>query len=539
MSLSFLKNMNKLSISLLSIVSLSLISCSNTIKINSDFSYASTTYQKNGQDYSLSMNTLYTNQGNPHYDSFSKQRVLVVPLGFVDEGLQNIQTKENITKIKTVFFGGLEETSKVGGYYSVKEFYEQSSYGKSSFEGDVLDNWIIYPKTSSEFLENYKNEPVLGDGASKYVREYYISEYNKPNHGQLGENAHPLTYYDQNNDGFIDLLWIIHSHKSSMTNLTTWWSYVNYKNTSQNILNPEVKTYGFASIDTLTKGYNGYDSHLLIHETGHAYGLLDYYDYSNNWSPLGKIDMMDSNVGDHNAFSKFTLGWLSPLVINDDAIITLRDTSKTGDCFILPSPNYNNTVFDEYIMVEFISPNGFCYNDYSDSFGFTEPGVRITHCDARVFKDNHDAYLSNNPENGHFLRINNTKGGREGLKIDSDYFIASSGKKNFFSLLSLIECKVKEDYNCLNNYSYQASNETLFKKGDYLNLTEKNKYTTLFLPSETNMWNKAKTINGWKNSTTQNQQIDESYTINFSLEILDIIIDDNANYSVKIKIEKN
>ena len=50
------------------------------------------------------------------------------------------------------------------------------------------------------------------------------------------------------------------------------------------------------------------DAHTVVHETGHALGLLDYYSTGYDGStPAAGIDMMDHNVGDHNAYSKWTL----------------------------------------------------------------------------------------------------------------------------------------------------------------------------------------------------------------------------------------
>ena len=54
----------------------------------------------------------------------------------------------------------------------------------------------------------------------------------------------------------------------------------------------------------------------VIHETGHVLGLPDYYSASTqtggaSWpSGIMGSDMMMDNVGDHNGFSKWLLGWL-------------------------------------------------------------------------------------------------------------------------------------------------------------------------------------------------------------------------------------
>jgi len=66
---------------------------------------------------------------------------------------------------------------------------------------------------------------------------------------------------------------------------------------------------------------NGYyspniDAHMLVHETGHMLGLEDYYSYSGLENPCGGVDMMDLNVGDHDAYSKMVLGWVNPYVVD-------------------------------------------------------------------------------------------------------------------------------------------------------------------------------------------------------------------------------
>ena len=61
------------------------------------------------------------------------------------------------------------------------------------------------------------------------------------------------------------------------------------------------------------------DPLVTIHETGHALGLPDYYDYEPGNGPdggVGGLDMMDINWGDHNVFSKWLLDWLTPQVMS-------------------------------------------------------------------------------------------------------------------------------------------------------------------------------------------------------------------------------
>ena len=168
-----------------------------------------------------------------------------------------------------------EEMEKLGAWESLATFYNKSSYGKSVFEGAVLPTWVTYEGTSAQFMS--KSGGNLGPYASDYARNWYIAEYAKENHGALGADAKPLKYFDNNGDGFIDLIWIVYSHPTGSTE--DWWAYVTYTGNSSNKTKPTVKTLGFASIDWMDKAFGGYDPHTFIHETGHTYGLDDYYDY--------------------------------------------------------------------------------------------------------------------------------------------------------------------------------------------------------------------------------------------------------------------
>lgn len=506
------------------------------VKTNEDFEKARISYtDANGNEFPLTRNTLYTNSGDPHLDSTQPQRVLVIPFGFGNGKYD--ETPERLEKINKVFFGTDEEMEELGAWTSVASYYSRSSYNKAKFEGKVIPTWVIWNGTEQAACN--------GVTAAEYGVNWYRTEYAKENHGALGADAEPLSYFDANNDGFIDLTWVVYSHPT--TNTGEWWAYVTYTSNKAGATdNPNVKTLGFASIDWMDKKYQGYDSHTYIHETGHTFGLDDYYDYNSYWSPFGKVDMMDSNLGDHNAYSKFSLGWVQPWIVDDSAEITLRSTTLTGDCFVLPSTNYNGTAFDEYLMVEFCTPEGLNEADYKNAnegiVGFNKPGVRVSHVDARVYgKSGRDTYLIDNPEEGYDIRIGNSKGGRIGIKVDGDYWPTAQGSKEGKNMahLTIIESSFDRSKNPLNDSGYTATNSSLFKEGERLNFT--GAWAEVFMPSGTNLWNKAKSITSWTkdgNKDAQNFTIDTTMTIDYSLRVLSIEKVD-GEYIAKIRVTKS
>src|SRR5574344_2239049 len=138
------------------------------------------------------------------------------------------------------------------------------------------------------------------------------------------------------------------------------------------------------------------DSHTYIHEMGHVLGLIDYYNTDNGkYGPLGRIDMMDYSIGDQNAMSKMLLNWTRPIQVTGEGDVTINIFSATGDC-ILMSNSWNGSALDEYILLEFYSPNGLNYIDSYQSWGDaklpSQPGIKMYHIDARAgFYTNNNA----------------------------------------------------------------------------------------------------------------------------------------------------
>ena len=218
------------------------------------------------------------------------------------------------------------------------------------------------------------------------------------------------TQFDIDHDGLIDGVWLVYGcpnqKNASGLDQKLFWAY-NYKDYSVDVNNTSILTtspvgysYCWASYDFMDFGdygaaANKVDAHTYIHETGHLMGLEDYYvaakeEGEQNYGPMGGLDMMDYNILDHNAWSKYAYGWIKPYVVDDSCEIVLKPSCTSGEAIILPTTGgFNGSAFDEYIMMEFYTPD---LLNYQDSFvgyssyphGFTENGVRIYHVDARL-----------------------------------------------------------------------------------------------------------------------------------------------------------
>ena len=69
--------------------------------------------------------------------------------------------------------------------------------------------------------------------------------------------------------------------------------------------------------------------------------------------------MQDYNVGGHDPFSSYALGWGKAYIPAESMTINLKPFATSGEMILL-TPNFNkyNSPFDEYILLEYYTPTG-------------------------------------------------------------------------------------------------------------------------------------------------------------------------------------
>jgi M6 family metalloprotease-like protein len=416
---------------------------------------------------SITLDSYRQSSGNFGLPSTGDVKLLVIPVTFTDYRCGNlcVTRKEQIRK---TFFGTANETS----WHSVKSYYEASSYGNLTLTGVVTD-WFDSSWSSSQFAsltttegdypEAFDPTWAMLDAAVAWYKSYSGSD---------------LTEYDTDFDGFIDSVYLVYNNPNA-TNAVystagedvywayTYWHYNNFGN--QNLSSPVGMTLVWSSFDFMFEGYgpNGLDAHTYIHELGHAFGLDDYYTYSeNDWGAAGGLDMMDYNILDHNAFSKYLLGWTNPYVLTTTqttTTITLNAFASSGDFFLLGN-SWNGSAFDNYLVFEYYTPTGLNEKDSQAAYpgnnvrGFTVPGVKIYHVDARLGK-----YANSTGAFGGYTDTLN-------VGFSNYTYIAHSNSIDYsqnenFKLLHLLE---ESGTNTFVDGEL-ASNATLFRAGDTFN----------------------------------------------------------------------
>jgi M6 family metalloprotease-like protein len=264
---------------------------------------------------------------------------------------------------------------------SLRNFYDRSSYGQLTISGDVL-GWYQAPYARATVAETDAGRQNL----IKEALSYYDAQ------------GHDFSQYDNDGDGTIDYLCVFwtgpHGEWASF-----WWGYYTWFSDSTYRLDGKRLTnyswqwelYGYPS--------GSFNPSTIIHETGHALGVPDYYDYDDAIGPrggVGGLDIMDGS-GDHNSFSKFMLDWIVPTVVADGSqTVSLRASGLYPDA-VLFFPGASAGIFDEYFMVQ----NR--YRAGNDTYLFTgSDGLVVWHIDARLDSWSYD-YLYDNSYTEHKL----------------------------------------------------------------------------------------------------------------------------------------
>jgi M6 family metalloprotease-like protein len=422
----------------------------------------------------------------PHLNN---PKILVVPVAFTDYTCGLALDCDAITqKINKAFFGTSEDTP----YESVRSYYYKSSYGNITIDGTMTPiyntnmtttNWAREKRTGREFDEYY--HPAGG------LTEDVIAWYKNLTSSNLNE-------YDGNGDGWIDAVYLLYLAPAYPNNPNyptdvreRFWAYVywNYNNLSlSDEVSPVPFTFSFLGYDFMNEGYGDtqIDAITYIHETGHILGLTDYYSYDTDakaWGPAGGLDMMDNNILDHNAYSKFVLEWINPYVIDNTkqvTTLTIEPFESSGDAIIVKN-DFNGSPYDNYLILEYFTPTGLNQKHSVAPYagnniqGFTESGVKIYHVDSR--------FAAYDSDTGDFIEFRDEIILPEGEELPEYYDIVNSnsvtrhnGDMTYMKLLHLLEANGQ---NTLIEGA-RATNNTLFQEGDSFNPLKHFSSMTLF-----------------------------------------------------------
>ena len=119
-----------------------------------------------------------------------------------------------------------------------------------------------------------------------------------------------------------------------------WWSYkTSWTDSSYTVDGSALGSYSWNWVGGNYAAVAPFQPYVIMHETGHGLGLPDYYDYDDTVGPnggVGGLDMMDSNWGDHNSFSKWIFDWITPTVVaTGSQTLTLNPSGTSQDAVVI------------------------------------------------------------------------------------------------------------------------------------------------------------------------------------------------------------
>lgn len=307
------------------------------------------------------------------FSSHGTQRTFTLLLAFEDAPAPEHQSKE-------VIYNHIHGEGDPDRYpiESLTNFYKRSSYGQLTITGDVLD-WYTTPYPRDEVV----SEREVIKEALRY-------------HAEQGVD---FSQYDNDGDGDIDYFSVIWTGEVGEW-ASTWWGHQTSMYDPDFILSG--KTFGTYSWQWLSwdNANDDFDPQVLIHETGHALGLPDYYDYDVDVGPpveIGVNDMMRNNLADHNSFSKFLLGWITPKVVGSGSeTVSLAPSSTSQDALIIMPELTLEKGLSEYFVVQHRD------REQNDSH-MSSTGLLIWHVDATLKHGNFE--FNNSYSDHHLIRL--------------------------------------------------------------------------------------------------------------------------------------
>ena len=447
--------------------------------------------------------------------------LLVIPVWFNDSSSFIASSKKEHIRdeIRKAYFGTNEET----GWRSVKTFYEEESHGALSLSGTVSSWYEV-----SNSYTYYGSENSSGTKTSSLVKNatnWYFT--NNPSDSRKN--------YDKDGDGYLDGVMLIYGapdysalNKSNYDNL---WAYCYWlqETTQKNVNKPGPNVFFWASYDFMYSRGDAYfhtnvassiygsgdtqhcsvDAHTYIHEMGHMFGLEDYYDYSNNgYDPAGGFSMQDHNVGGHDPFSAFALGWGEAYAPTSTMTINLKPFTSSGEMILLSNATTSGSrsPFDEYLLLEFYTPTGLNKfdTDYlycgSGPQGASASGIRLWHVDARLawytnVNPNAAPSITNDPtKSGGTVTMGMSNTYSDGTQYTEGYLSPLGSSYYNYNVLQMIRNNTTLNYKPTTGKG--LSNEHLFRTGETFTMS---KYSKQF-------------VNSGKLNT--NQALNFSFTVN-------------------------
>lgn len=251
---------------------------------------------------------------------------------------------------------------------SVRDCFTENSYGLMTLESTVTA-WVTLPETEAYYAHGNSglggSYPSNSQGMVKHCLD-------------LVDPLIDFGDFDTDNDGFIDAISVVHSGYGAETGGGggNWiWSHRwslfqlpggRWTSADTNGLGVNVKVFDYHTEPALwgTSGTQISRIGVIVHETGHFFGLPDLYDTNGGGEGIGSFCMMANSWGfsgsqlnppHFSAWCKLFLGWATPTIITTPGVYTAPQVATNPVIFRIN----NGYPSGEYLLIENRQPVGF------------------------------------------------------------------------------------------------------------------------------------------------------------------------------------
>ena len=274
---------------------------------------------------------------------------IVILMRFSNHGGRTLPSKSDFGKIFNSP-GGDPTLAPTG---SVRDVYLENSYGKLRLNSTIY-GWVTLPKTEQYYADGNAGR---GPKVKEAIRDAL----------ELADPLINFSGFDKDSDGFVDAIAFVHSgygaewggSDSDGTPYTgrIWshrWSIPTWTSDEGIKVRPYHINPGLWS----TSGSNPGRIGVICHETGHFFGLPDFYDTGGGGSGIGSWGMMANSWGfdgsqyyppHFSAYSKIKLGWITPTNISSPGVYSVPRAESSGAKIYKISSGYSS---GEYLLIE-------------------------------------------------------------------------------------------------------------------------------------------------------------------------------------------
>ena len=350
------------------------------------------------------------------FPSSGSPKALVILVEFSDLKFRIDEPREQFEQFLNGS-GKNQEQAKYTNFGSVKEYFTDMSFGKFSPDFDIYGPYTL-------------NESYVKYGSGKDNCSLLVSDA-----CSTADNDIDFSQYDSDNDGYVDLVYIIHAGygENYISNSSDYiWPQSGTVSVAKTFDGKNVRRFGTnnelygAEKDQETIGFVQTGIGLFCHEFCHCLGLPDIY-VTNNGSAnycsnvgMGYFDLMDSGEYTLNGYrptamtcwERWKLGWIDIEELSEPQYVTLTTLERGGKAYRITNEANPN----EYYMLEQVEKSIDLWN-----YRLLGDGMLVYHVDYddTKFSVSGIGYNSVNTELGHprFFLV-----AADGLMVN-DYYI--------------------------------------------------------------------------------------------------------------------